>query len=64
MLKNTILSPGLTNYRASLQEVTSLAQSVADSICTIGVSLDRCSVPQRSHQQNLPVDNLEYGMGA
>ncbi|KAH9214932.1 Dak1 domain-containing protein [Leptodontidium sp. 2 PMI_412] len=48
---------------ASLQEVTSLAQSVADSICTIGVSLDRCSVPQRSHQQNLPVDNLEYGMG-
>jgi len=32
-------------------------------MATVGVSLDRCSVPRRSEQEGLPFDQLEYGMG-
>lgn len=32
-------------------------------MATVGVSLDRCSVPRRGEQEPLPFDQLEYGMG-
>jgi dihydroxyacetone kinase len=32
-------------------------------MATVAASLDRCSVPGRSHQESLPSDQLEYGMG-
>ncbi|RHZ59806.1 uncharacterized protein CDV56_106745 [Aspergillus thermomutatus] len=48
---------------ADLARVTHLAQTVADSLVTVGVSLDRCSVPQRADQESLPFGELEYGMG-
>jgi triose/dihydroxyacetone kinase / FAD-AMP lyase (cyclizing) len=40
-----------------------VAQKTADSLATVGVSLDKCSVPQRAAQESLPSDELEYGMG-
>ncbi|KAF3109534.1 hypothetical protein TWF706_001403 [Orbilia oligospora] len=46
-----------------LSEVTRIAQKVADSVTTVGVSLDRCSVPGRGGQEGLGGDELEYGMG-
>ncbi|KAK6526906.1 hypothetical protein TWF281_010102 [Arthrobotrys megalospora] len=46
-----------------LSEVTRIAQKVADSVTTVGVSLDRCSVPGRSGQEGLAANELEYGMG-
>lgn len=49
--------------RSTLEEVTQVAQYVADNIVTAGVSLDRCSVPKRGKQESLPFDELEYGMG-
>lgn len=49
--------------RSTLEEVTQVAQSVADNMVTAGVSLDRCSVPKRGKQESLPFDELEYGMG-
>ncbi|EAU35397.1 conserved hypothetical protein [Aspergillus terreus NIH2624] len=48
---------------ANLAQVTHLAQTAADSLITVGVSLDRCSVPQRANQEPLPFRELEYGMG-
>jgi dihydroxyacetone kinase len=49
----------------SLDEVTRVAQRTADSLATVAVSLDRCSVPQRERedQQGLDPDTVEYGMG-
>ncbi|KFZ04086.1 hypothetical protein V502_10419, partial [Pseudogymnoascus sp. VKM F-4520 (FW-2644)] len=47
----------------TLDEVTQVAQSVADNMVTAGVTLDRCSVPKRGKQESLPFDELEYGMG-
>lgn len=32
-------------------------------MATIGVSLDKCSVPRRGKQQSLDYEELEYGMG-
>lgn len=32
-------------------------------MATVAASLDRCSVPGRAHQESLPSDQLEYGMG-
>ncbi|KAF3936687.1 hypothetical protein ABW19_dt0200291 [Dactylella cylindrospora] len=46
-----------------LSEVVRIAQKVADSVTTVGVSLDRCSVPGRHDQEGLPSNELEYGMG-
>ncbi|KAF3216894.1 hypothetical protein TWF679_002731 [Orbilia oligospora] len=46
-----------------LSEVTRIAQKVADSVTTVGVSLDRCSVPGRGGQEGLGGAELEYGMG-
>lgn len=46
-----------------MNEVTRIAQSVADNIYTVGVSLDRCSVPHRGKQESLPFGSLENGMG-
>ncbi|KAF3171246.1 hypothetical protein EYR41_009492 [Orbilia oligospora] len=46
-----------------LSEVTRIAQKVADSVTTVGVSLDRCSVPGRGGQEGLGGGELEYGMG-
>ncbi|KAH8679521.1 Dak1 domain-containing protein [Tricladium varicosporioides] len=46
-----------------LEEVTRIAQKTADSLRTVGVSLDKCSVPQRSDQEKLDVNEVEYGMG-
>ncbi|KAK6333356.1 hypothetical protein TWF718_011170 [Orbilia javanica] len=46
-----------------LSEVTRIAQKVADNVTTVGVSLDRCSVPGRSGQEGLGSGELEYGMG-
>ncbi|KAH2160252.1 hypothetical protein KXW37_010033, partial [Aspergillus fumigatus] len=48
---------------ADLARVTQLAQTVANSLVTVGVSLDRCSVPQRANHEPLPFGELEYGMG-
>jgi dihydroxyacetone kinase len=47
----------------SLDEVSRLAQKAADSLATVAVSLDRCSVPQREDQEGLDPDAVEYGMG-
>ncbi|KAF1807934.1 dihydroxyacetone kinase [Eremomyces bilateralis CBS 781.70] len=47
----------------SLEEVTKIAQRVADSLVTAAVSLDRCSVPSRIEQSSLPQTELEFGMG-
>jgi dihydroxyacetone kinase len=47
----------------NLDEVTRLAQKTADSLATVAVSLDRCSVPQREEQEGLDPDAVEYGMG-
>ncbi|KAI9167921.1 Dihydroxyacetone kinase 2 [Paramyrothecium foliicola] len=47
----------------SLDEVTRVAQKTADSLATVAVSLDRCSVPQREEQDYLDPDTVEYGMG-
>ncbi|KAF8846645.1 DAK1/DegV-like protein, partial [Acephala macrosclerotiorum] len=57
------IAGALASMGATLEEVTDMAQRVADSISTVGVSLDRCSVPRRGQQQGLPFENLEYGMG-
>ncbi|KAF3917937.1 hypothetical protein ABW20_dc0109919 [Dactylellina cionopaga] len=46
-----------------LPEVTRVAQKVADSVTTVAVSLDRCSVPGRTEQEGLPSNELEYGLG-
>lgn len=46
-----------------LSEVTRIAQKVADNVTTVGVSLDKCSVPGRSGQEGLGAGELEYGMG-
>ncbi|KAK4123498.1 DAK1/DegV-like protein [Parathielavia appendiculata] len=46
----------------SLDEVTRVAQKTADSLSTVAVSLDRCSVPQRADQLGLDPDTVEYGM--
>lgn len=40
-----------------------VAQRTADSLATVAVSLDRCSVPQREDQEGLDADTVEYGMG-
>lgn len=32
-------------------------------MATAAASLDRCSVPGRGHQESLPADQLEFGMG-
>lgn len=58
---STANSPYLS--RSTLEEVTQVAQYVADNMVTAGVSLDRCSVPKRGKQESLPFDELEYGMG-
>ncbi|KAL2131424.1 hypothetical protein VTI74DRAFT_5135 [Chaetomium olivicolor] len=47
----------------SLDEVTRVAQKTADSMATVAVSLDRCSVPQREDLERLDPDTVEYGMG-
>jgi dihydroxyacetone kinase len=47
----------------SLDEVARVAQKTADSLATVAVSLDRCSVPQREDQEGLDPDTVEYGMG-
>ncbi|KAK6538948.1 hypothetical protein TWF694_010498 [Orbilia ellipsospora] len=46
-----------------LPEVASIAQKVSDSLATVAVSLDRCSVPGRADQEGLPGDEMEYGLG-
>ncbi|KAF3909655.1 hypothetical protein AA313_de0207594 [Arthrobotrys entomopaga] len=46
-----------------LSEVTKIAQKVSDSLATVAVSLDRCSVPGRKEQEGLPADEMEYGLG-
>ncbi len=43
--------------------MTRVAQKTADSLATVAVSLDRCSVPQREEQEGLDHDAVEYGMG-
>lgn len=63
LTKETFHGLSLISDSARLDEVTRIAQSVADNIYTVGVSLDRCSVPRRGKQESLPFDNLEYGMG-
>lgn len=57
------IAGALSRKGASLEEVSAIAQSVADNIFTVGVSLDRCSVPNRGNQESLPSETLEYGMG-
>ncbi|KAK4106416.1 Dak1-domain-containing protein [Parathielavia hyrcaniae] len=47
----------------SLDEVARIAQTTANSLSTVAVSLDRCSVPQREDQVGLNPDTVEYGMG-
>ncbi|KAK4152584.1 Dak1 domain-containing protein, partial [Chaetomidium leptoderma] len=47
----------------SLDEVTRVAQKTTNSLATVAVSLDRCSVPQREEQEGLDPDAVEYGMG-
>ncbi|KAH6853135.1 Dak1 domain-containing protein [Chaetomium sp. MPI-CAGE-AT-0009] len=47
----------------SLDEVARVAQKTADSLATVAVSLDRCSVPQREEQEGLDSHTVEYGMG-
>ncbi|KAK6348989.1 hypothetical protein TWF730_009749 [Orbilia blumenaviensis] len=47
----------------SLEEVTRVAQKVADNVATVGVSLDRCSVPGRKGEVGLAEGEVEYGMG-
>lgn len=46
-----------------LPEVTALAKRTASQMATVAVSFDRCNVPGRSHQEPLPADQLEFGMG-
>ncbi|KAK6513522.1 hypothetical protein TWF281_005145 [Arthrobotrys megalospora] len=57
------IAGALAESGASLEQVTTMAQRIAGSLVTVGVSLDRCSVPQRPKQDSLPADSLEYGMG-
>ncbi|KAF3907923.1 hypothetical protein ABW21_db0204075 [Orbilia brochopaga] len=47
----------------SLKAVTDIAQKVIDNLATVGVSLDRCSVPGRSGQEGLKSGEIEFGMG-
>ncbi len=53
----------LTFPRANLDQVTEMAQKVANQMCTAAVSLDRCSVPNRGPQEGLSFQEVEYGMG-
>lgn len=46
-----------------LADVTRIAQKTADSLKTVAMSLDRCSVPQREEQEGLGPGIVEYGMG-
>ncbi|KAK7429350.1 Dihydroxyacetone kinase 2 [Neonectria magnoliae] len=48
---------------ADLNQVTAVAKKAASQMATVAASLDRCSVPGRGHQDALPGDQLEYGMG-
>ncbi|KAH7131499.1 Dak1 domain-containing protein [Dactylonectria estremocensis] len=48
---------------ADLDQVTAVANRAASQMATVAASLDRCSVPGRAHQEPLPNDQLEYGMG-
>ncbi|KAH8596905.1 Dak1 domain-containing protein [Bisporella sp. PMI_857] len=50
---------------ASLEEVYSIAESVARNMATIGVSLQRCHVPGRTltSEDEISLGELEYGMG-
>ncbi|KAL3418413.1 dihydroxyacetone kinase [Phlyctema vagabunda] len=57
------IAGALAAQGASLDEVAVMAQLVADNIFTVGVSLDRCSVPRREEQKSLSHEDLEYGMG-
>lgn len=52
-------------YSASLEEVYSIAASVARNLATIGVSLQRCHVPGRmtTTEDEIGVSEQEYGMG-
>ncbi|KFZ04154.1 hypothetical protein V502_10366 [Pseudogymnoascus sp. VKM F-4520 (FW-2644)] len=54
---------GLAGVVGTLEEVTEAAQKAADRLITVGVSLDRCDVPNRETQDGLPHGELEYGMG-
>lgn len=47
----------------SLAEVARIAQKTADSLATVAMSLDRCSVPQREEQEGLGPGIVEYGLG-
>ncbi|KAH7127567.1 Dak1 domain-containing protein [Dactylonectria macrodidyma] len=48
---------------ADLDQVTAVANKAASQMATVAASLDRCNVPGRAHQEPLPSDQLEYGMG-
>ncbi|KPM34506.1 Dihydroxyacetone kinase 2 [Neonectria ditissima] len=48
---------------ADLDQVTAVAKKAASQMATVAASLDRCNVPGRGHQDSLPSDQLEYGMG-
>ncbi|CAG7555353.1 unnamed protein product, partial [Fusarium equiseti] len=48
---------------ASLDQVVTVARKAASQMATVAASLDRCSVPGRTKQEGLPLDQLEFGMG-
>lgn len=43
--------------------MTKTTQDVANKLRTMGVSLDKCSVPGREAIESLPDDEVEFGMG-
>ncbi|KAM5354456.1 hypothetical protein ACJ41O_001105 [Fusarium nematophilum] len=53
----------LPKGKASLDDVTAVANKAASQMATVAASLDRCSVPGRANQESLPGDVLEFGMG-
>ena len=47
----------------SLAEVTAVAQSVADNVSTLGVSLSTCTLPGQSKSGRIPEGKMEVGLG-
>ena len=47
----------------TLEEVTAVANSVAESIATMSVSLSPCSVPGQQPSFHLEQDEMELGLG-
>ena len=53
----------LADQGASLDDVTRAAQGVVESVASIGMSLDTCTVPGSQREERIPAGKAELGLG-